>query len=98
MAVYYVFICSFSPIESVERTSHTLKIEYLYLPAVRTQYSSEFGHLIRVAAIHAKLEQAVEQLEGKYPSYEYVFHVFLTFYFTKLPWILILLQTQQQLS
>ncbi|KAF8225547.1 hypothetical protein L208DRAFT_1368129 [Tricholoma matsutake] len=49
---------------SFELGVHSTLPEYLYLPAVRTQYSSEFGHLIRVVTIHAKLEQAVEQLDA----------------------------------
>lgn len=41
-------------------------IEYLYLPAVRTQYSSEFGHLIRVLTIYAKIELALNELSGEF--------------------------------
>ncbi|PPQ68586.1 hypothetical protein CVT25_005429 [Psilocybe cyanescens] len=40
--------------------------EYLYLPAVRTQYSSEFGHLIRILSIYAKIECALD--EGNDPA------------------------------
>lgn len=44
-------------------------IEYLYLPAVRTQYSSEFGHLIRVLTIYAKIELALNEQSGEsWPS------------------------------
>ncbi len=42
--------------------------EYLYLPAVRTHYASEFGHLVRVITIHQKVESALDvlaQLETK---------------------------------
>ncbi|KAH9479564.1 hypothetical protein JR316_0008159 [Psilocybe cubensis] len=40
--------------------------EYLYLPAVRTQYASEFGHLIRILSIYAKIECALD--EGNDPA------------------------------
>ncbi|KXN86586.1 hypothetical protein AN958_09890 [Leucoagaricus sp. SymC.cos] len=36
--------------------------EYLYLDAVRTQYASEFGHLIRVITIYTKVEFAFDGL------------------------------------
>ncbi|KAF9042647.1 hypothetical protein BDZ89DRAFT_1156203 [Hymenopellis radicata] len=36
--------------------------EYLYLPAVRTHYASEFGHLVRVITIHQKVESALDVL------------------------------------
>ncbi|KAG5724925.1 60S acidic ribosomal protein P2-alpha [Termitomyces sp. T112] len=41
---------------------HSTLPEYLYLPAVRMQYSSEFGHLIRVVTIYAKVEFAMDEL------------------------------------
>ncbi|KAG6886228.1 hypothetical protein C0993_010790 [Termitomyces sp. T159_Od127] len=41
---------------------HSTLPEYLRLPAVRMQYSSEFGHLIRVVTIYAKVESAMDQL------------------------------------
>ncbi|KAG6812742.1 hypothetical protein H0H92_000788 [Tricholoma furcatifolium] len=41
---------------------HSTLPEYLYLPAVRMQYSSEFGHLIRVITIYAKVESALDEL------------------------------------
>ncbi|KAG6866572.1 hypothetical protein C0991_002057 [Blastosporella zonata] len=41
---------------------HSTLPEYLYLPAVRMQYSSEFGHLIRVVSIYAKVESALNEL------------------------------------
>jgi hypothetical protein len=37
-------------------------IEYLYLPAVRMQYASEFGHLIRILTIFAKMEYVLDEL------------------------------------
>lgn len=43
-------------------------IEYLYLPAIRTQYASEFGHLIRVITIYARVEFALDELNGRVPS------------------------------
>lgn len=41
-----------------------LNIEYLYLPAVRTQYASEFGHLIRIISIYAKMECTLDEVNG----------------------------------
>jgi hypothetical protein len=40
--------------------------EYLYLPAVRTQYSSEFGHVIRILTIYAKIELTLNELRGEF--------------------------------
>jgi len=34
-------------------------VEYLHLPAPRTQYVSEFGHLLRIALVHGRLEAAL---------------------------------------
>ena len=34
-------------------------VEYLHLPAPRTQYVSEYGHLLRIASIHGRLEGAL---------------------------------------
>ncbi|KAJ3566921.1 hypothetical protein NP233_g6690 [Leucocoprinus birnbaumii] len=36
--------------------------QYLYLGAVRTQYASEFGHLIRVITIYLRVEYALDGL------------------------------------
>ncbi|RDB23327.1 hypothetical protein Hypma_009120 [Hypsizygus marmoreus] len=47
---------------SFELGVHSTLPEYLYLPAVRTQYSSEFGHLIRAVTIYAKLEHALDEI------------------------------------
>ena len=41
-----------------------LILEYLYLPAVKTQYASEFGHLIRILSIYAKVEHALDEMNG----------------------------------
>lgn len=38
--------------------------EYLYLPAVRTQNASEFGHLVRIITIYAKMETTLDELNG----------------------------------
>ena len=46
-------------------TNHRICIEYLHLPAVRTQYASEFGHLIRIMTIYAKVELIIDNLNGK---------------------------------
>ena len=39
--------------------------EYLHLPAVRTQYASEFGHLIRIITIYAKVELIMDEVNGE---------------------------------
>jgi len=52
----------------------SLIIEYLYLPAVRTQYSSEFGHLIRILSIYSKMEYALDELNGK-PTLIFTFYL-----------------------
>ncbi|KAK0193873.1 hypothetical protein F5146DRAFT_1032915 [Armillaria mellea] len=36
--------------------------EYLYLPAVRTHYASEMGHLTRIATLYQKIEAAMDTL------------------------------------
>jgi hypothetical protein len=41
-------------------------LEYLYLPAVRMQYASEFGHLIRILTIFAKMEYILDELNGRF--------------------------------
>ena len=46
-----------------------LIIEYLYLPAVKTQYASEFGHLIRILSIYAKVEHALDETNGPCSSF-----------------------------
>ncbi|KAF9453564.1 hypothetical protein P691DRAFT_21703 [Macrolepiota fuliginosa MF-IS2] len=47
---------------SFELGVHSTLPEYLYLGAVRTQYASEFGHLIRVITIYARVEYALDGL------------------------------------
>ncbi|KAF8817557.1 hypothetical protein BYT27DRAFT_7237433 [Phlegmacium glaucopus] len=47
---------------SFEMGVHSTLPEYLYLPAVRTQYASEFGHLIRIVSIYAKVEYALDEM------------------------------------
>ncbi|KAF8159676.1 fungal-specific transcription factor domain-containing protein [Crassisporium funariophilum] len=47
---------------SFELGVHSTLPEYLYLPAVRTQYASEFGHLIRILSIYAKVEFALDEM------------------------------------
>ncbi|KAF8074981.1 hypothetical protein FPV67DRAFT_1475647 [Lyophyllum atratum] len=47
---------------SFELGVHSTLPEYLYLPAVRMRYASEFGHLIRVVTIYAKVENALDEL------------------------------------
>ena len=44
-------------------------LEYFYLPAPRTKYASEFGHLIRVTSIHAKIEHLSDTSRSAVPSY-----------------------------
>ncbi|KAG5647462.1 hypothetical protein DXG03_009393 [Asterophora parasitica] len=53
---------------SFELGVHSTLPEYLYLPAVRTQYSSEFGHLLRVVTIYAKVENALDELSNPDPN------------------------------
>jgi hypothetical protein len=36
-----------------------LPVEYLHLPAPRTQYVSEYGHLLRIASVYGRLEGAL---------------------------------------
>jgi hypothetical protein len=40
-------------------------VEYLHLPAPRTQYASEYGHLLRIASLHGRLEAALNATDGK---------------------------------
>ncbi|KAF8661296.1 hypothetical protein AX16_001395 [Volvariella volvacea WC 439] len=47
---------------SFELAVHSTLPEYLHLPPVRTQYASEFGHLIRVLRVYAKVEYALVEL------------------------------------
>ncbi|KAF8273073.1 hypothetical protein EI94DRAFT_1716607 [Lactarius quietus] len=42
---------------SFEFCAHNSQSEYLHLPAPRTQYASEYGHLLRIASVHARLEK-----------------------------------------
>lgn len=39
-------------------------LEYLHLSPIRTQYASEFGHLLRVLMIYAAAENALDYLTG----------------------------------
>ncbi|KAI0057246.1 hypothetical protein BV25DRAFT_1920344 [Artomyces pyxidatus] len=41
---------------SFEFGVHTTVPEYLHVPAPRTQFASEYGHLIRIASLHAHME------------------------------------------
>ncbi|KAH7927830.1 hypothetical protein BV22DRAFT_244121 [Leucogyrophana mollusca] len=45
---------------SFEMSVHTTVPEYLYIPSPRTLYSSEIGQLIRVLAIHVKVEKTMD--------------------------------------
>lgn len=40
--------------------------EYLHLPAPRSQYASEYGHLLRIASVHNRLEQSLNAADSKY--------------------------------
>ncbi|KAH9983895.1 hypothetical protein BJV74DRAFT_848980 [Russula compacta] len=44
---------------SFEFGAHNSQLEYLHLPAPRTQYVSEYGHLLRIASVHGRLEAAL---------------------------------------
>jgi hypothetical protein len=52
-------------------------VEYLHLPAPRTQYASEYGHLLRIASVHGHLEAALNATDGKpFPiTYAHVEHL-----------------------
>lgn len=52
-----------------------LIIEYLYLPAVKTQYASEFGHLIRILSIYAKVEHALDEMNGSCSTFCHILWV-----------------------
>jgi hypothetical protein len=41
----------------------------MYLPAPRTQYASEFGHLIRVVSIYSKVESILDVINGSFPRW-----------------------------
>lgn len=49
---------------SFELAVHSTLPEYLHLAPIKTQYASEFGHLIRVLSIYAKAENALDYLTG----------------------------------
>jgi hypothetical protein len=51
--------------------------EYLHVPAPRTQYVSEYGHLLRIASVHGRLEETLNTAGSK--SYCRVWHVFTHF-------------------
>ncbi|KAF9557342.1 hypothetical protein CPC08DRAFT_693369, partial [Agrocybe pediades] len=58
---------------SFELGVHSTLPEYLYLPAVRTQYASEFGHLIRILSVYAKMECVLDEaseaeINSKFPG------------------------------
>lgn len=57
-------------------------LEYLHLSAPRTQYASEYGHLLRIASVHARLEASLNTADGKYIFTSYA-HV--EFVLTRLP-------------
>ncbi|KAJ2915446.1 hypothetical protein MD484_g4948, partial [Candolleomyces efflorescens] len=57
---------------SFELGVHSTLPEYLHLPAVRTQYASEFGHLIRIITIYAKVELIMDEVNGPYQGQESV--------------------------
>ncbi|KIL69466.1 hypothetical protein M378DRAFT_787408 [Amanita muscaria Koide BX008] len=47
---------------SFELAPHSTLPEYLHLPPIKTQDASEFGHLIRVLLIYARVEHALDRL------------------------------------
>ncbi|KAI0050975.1 hypothetical protein FA95DRAFT_1676299 [Auriscalpium vulgare] len=49
---------------SFEFGAHSALSEYLHVPAPRTPYTSEFGHLVRVASIHAHLESTLRAADS----------------------------------
>lgn len=54
-----------------------MRIEFLYLPAVRMQYASEFGHLIRILTIFAKMEYVLDELNGIFLFLFFLFSRFI---------------------
>ncbi|KAH9995477.1 hypothetical protein BJV77DRAFT_220765 [Russula vinacea] len=44
---------------SFEFGAHNSQSEYLHLPAPRTPYVSEYGHLLRIASVYGRLEAAL---------------------------------------
>ncbi|KAK2463681.1 hypothetical protein APHAL10511_004432 [Amanita phalloides] len=49
---------------SFELAVHSTLPEYLHLAPIKTQYASEFGHLLRVLMIYAEAEHALDYLTG----------------------------------
>jgi len=41
-------------------------VEYLHLPAPRTPFVSEFGHLLRIASMHGRLEAILSAVGGEF--------------------------------
>jgi hypothetical protein len=50
---------------SFEFCAHNSQSEYLHLPAPRSQYASEYGHLLRIASVHARLEQSLNAADSE---------------------------------
>ncbi|KAI9464267.1 hypothetical protein F5148DRAFT_188149 [Russula earlei] len=55
---------------SFEFGAHNSQSEYLHLPAPRTQYVSEYGHLLRIASLHARLEAALNTAGTRSPIHD----------------------------
>ncbi|KAH9066779.1 hypothetical protein EDB87DRAFT_1801444 [Lactarius vividus] len=49
---------------SFEFGAHNSQSEYLHLPAPRTQYASEYGHLLRIASVHTRLEASLSTADS----------------------------------
>ncbi|KAI0255983.1 hypothetical protein BJV78DRAFT_586707 [Lactifluus subvellereus] len=49
---------------SFEFGAHNIQPEYLHVPAPRTRYASEYGHLLRIASVHGRLEAALNAVDG----------------------------------
>ncbi|KAF5335977.1 hypothetical protein D9611_006287 [Ephemerocybe angulata] len=83
-AIYFKKPITFTPAElrlrlPVDETSFELGVhstlpEYLHLPAVGTQYASEFGHLIRIITIYARVELILDDLCGPYKNQDSLGH------------------------
>ena len=54
------------------RAPHISNSEYLRFLPIKSQYASEFGHLLRVLMIYAEVEQALDYLTGLKGHYHFI--------------------------
>ncbi|KAI0272575.1 fungal-specific transcription factor domain-containing protein [Gloeopeniophorella convolvens] len=60
---------------SFEFGVHNSQSEFLHLPAPRTQYASEYGHLLRIASVHGHLEGVLAAADGGSSTHDAVMAV-----------------------